>query len=428
MNKNVIAPKNKNLFNFIPIKIIAYKSGIMTSIKLKFRKPTADKSLGTLYYSLIHNRVVRNITTSYHIAQDEWDGDNVVASIPVGRERNAYLKKTRARTIIEQCRLGRIVSRLKDSPLFSLDAVADEFRRIEREGTLHRFMNGVIAALMALGKSRTAETYISALCSFEKFTEDKDMMLEEITSDMMKRYQAFLLDNGASMNTVSFYMRILRAVYNRAVEKEIIEQKHPFRLVYTGVGKTVKRAVSLQSIRRIKQLNLSGQPTMEFARDMFLFSFYTRGMSFVDISFLKKSNLKHGMLVYRRRKTGQLLSIKWERCMQDIVDRYGKPCSEYMFPIITTKDMEQARSQYKNKLYIINRKLKRIAEMAGITVSLTTYVARHSWASIAHSKNIPVSVISEGMGHDSEKTTRIYLASLDTTTIDRANSLILRSL
>lgn len=148
-------------------------------------------------------------------------------------------------------------------------------------------------------------------------------------------------------------------------------------------------------------------------------------MSFVDMAYLKKKNLKNGVLTYRRRKTKQQLTIKWEKPMQEIVDKYPDT-NMYLLPII--REVENERKQYENALHLINNKLKEISIMINLAARLTMYVARHSWASVAKSKNIPISVISEGMGHDSESTTQIYLASLDNSVIDKANKLILKNL
>ena len=289
------------------------------------------------------------------------------------------------------------------------------------------FMNDVIAGLRRNGKERTSETYTSALNSFRRFMEGRDITADAINSGLIVDYQKWLRSWNVSMNTVSFYNRILRAVYNRAVDEGLTEQCHPFRHVYTGVGKTVKRAVTLASIRTIKSLDLSFCPKLDFARDMFLFSFYTRGMSFVDMAYLRKSDLRCGILTYSRRKTGRRLTVKWEKCMQDIVDKYSAVGgTEFMLPIIRKEG--DARIQYRNALKFVNNKLKEVSVLAGMGVNLTTYVNRHSWASIAKSRDVPLSVISDGMGHDSEKTTRIYLASLDNSAIDTANKLILEDL
>ena len=219
-------------------------------------------------------------------------------------------------------------------------------------------------------------------------------------------------------------MRILRSVYNRAVERGFVRQVYPFRRVYTGIDRTVKRAVPVATIRALKVLDLSTKPHLAFARDMFLFSFYTRGMSFVDMAYLGKNDLRGGFLTYRRRKTCQLLIIRWEQCMDDIVRRYTSAESPYLLPIIRCSGHE--RRQYENALHLVNHHLKTLSSMLHLHRPVTMYVARHSWASAARVANVPLSVISEGMGHNSEATTRVYLASLETSVVDNANKLILK--
>ena len=306
---------------------------------------------------------------------------------------------------------------------YSADDVITMFHRQTKEASLFNFMHGVIAQLKQLGRDRTSETYTATLKSFMAFREDQDVPLDGLSSDMMLLYEAFLKTRGVSMNTISFYMRILRAVYNRAVEKELTPQNKPFRHVYTGVDKTVKRAIPIKAVKALKDLDLSMRPTLDYARYMFLFSFYTRGMSFVDMAYLKKSDLKNGILTYRRRKTGQQLTIKWEKCMAEIVEKYQENETGYLLPIIKKSDNE--RRQYDNALHLVNYRLKDLSTILKLQRPLTMYVARHSWASAAKAKNIPLSVISEGMGHDSEVTTQIYLASLETSVVDKANKMIL---
>lgn len=206
-------------------------------------------------------------------------------------------------------------------------------------------------------------------------------MLDYITSQTMADYEAWHKNRGIVPNTISFYTRILRAVYNRAVNEEIIYDRNPFRHVYTGVDKTVKRALFLAVIKKIKSLDLSLTPKLDYARDIFLLSFYLRGMSFVDMAFLKKSDLKNGYVTYRRRKTGQILIIEWAKEMQMILDKYPENRSEYLFPIIRNSGINE-RCAYLNAGYNINHNLKRIAKMVGVTIPLTLYVARHCWAQL----------------------------------------------
>lgn len=294
--------------------------------------------------------------------------------------------------------------------------------------TLFRYMEKQIVRLTRHGQYRTAETYYNTLNSFRRFRKDVDLPLEELDMEMLADYEYHLRCSKLAPNTVAFYLKRLRAVYNKAVEEGITPNRHPFRKVSTASEKTAKRAVPLRIIRQLKELDLSRFPAQRFARDIFLFSFYTRGMAFVDIAHLQKANLRNGMLFYRRKKTGQAMSIHWETCMKEIIDRYATSASSpYLFPII--KDTEgDIRRQYYNASTQINRRLKLIGRRIGLTTPLTLYVARHSWASIARNEGIPLSVISEGMGHESERTTRIYLASLETQVIDNANRKILRKL
>ena len=399
----------------------------MASVKVKFRPSTIEGKEGTVYYQIIQNRVIRQLKTDYRIFTDEWN-ENGSCIIVGSSERSNLLLSLQERMEWDLKRLDMIIRQLDNRKAgYTADDIVASFQSNTEGQSLFNFMQGIIARLKQMDKIRTAENYSCTLKSFMQFRGDRDILLSEIDSDLMQLYEAYLHGKGAVRNTSSFYMRILWAVYNRALEKELVEQRNPFRHVYTGVDKTVKRAVPLSAIKRMKNLDLSLQPNLEFARDMFLFSFYTRGMSFIDMAHLKKKDLQNGFLSYRRRKTGQQLVIKWEKCMQEIVNKcHTWDRNPYLLPILNFPN--ESRKQYKYAQSRINVHLKEIANMIGVSIPLSMYVARHSWASIAKSKNIPISVISEGMGHDSELTTQIYLASLDNTIVDNANAQILKCL
>lgn len=398
----------------------------MASVKVKFRPSTIGDKEGTLYYQVIHNRVVRQIYTDYKLFASEWDCHSEAVNLHLissKDERNNYLLSISSRIRWDKDRLNKIIYTLSQSGTFVADDIVVRFLN-RQEQSFNDYICLQIARLKRLGKIRTSETYTAALRSFSGFMNDKEVLFDQLNSDLIAEYEAYLKGRGNSPNTVSFYMRILKAVYNRAVEDGLTEQRHPFKSVYTGVEKTLKRAISLNDLKHIKGLDLSLKPNLDFARDMFLFCFYTRGMSFIDMAYLRKKDLQNGILSYRRRKTGQQLFIKWERCMQEIVDKYPINETEYLLPIITKRD-EDYRKQYTNELHRVNHLLKKIGKQLDLPILLTMYVGRHSWASIAKSRNVPISVISEGMGHDSENTTQIYLASLDTSVVDKANKKIL---
>jgi len=399
----------------------------MASVKVKFRPSTIGGKEGTIYYQVIHNRVVRQIYTDYKLFASEWDCHSeavILHRVPNEQERNNYLHSISSRIRWDKDRLNKIIQALSQSSTFETDDIVVRFQDNRLEQSFNAYICQQIARLKRLGKIRTSETYTVALRSFSSFMNDKEVLFDQLNADLMAEYEAYLKGRGNSPNTISFYMRILKAVYNRAVEDGLTGQRHPFKSVYTGVEKTLKRAISLNDLKRIKGLDLSLKPNLDFARDMFLFCFYTRGMSFIDMAYLRKKDLQNGILSYRRRKTGQQLFIKWERCMQEIVDKYPVNTTEYLLPIITKRN-EDYRKQYTNEFHRVNHLLKKIGKQLDLPIPLTMYVGRHSWASIAKSRNVPISVISEGMGHDSENTTQIYLASLDTSVVDRANKKIL---
>ena len=400
----------------------------MASIKVKFRPSTVADHEGAIYYQIIHERKVRQLLTDYKVFSSEWDESRSMVTTTQKSERKSFILSIRERIRWDVERLFKIDRKLDSNGLtYTAEDVIDEFNRYAHEYSLFNFMESLIARLKQNGKIRTSETYRSTLNSFKNFRQEEDIMLDCITSEIMEAYEAWHKKRGVAPNTISFYTRVLRAVYHRAVEDDVIENRNPFRKVYTGVDKTVKRALPLAVIKKIKALDLSLTPALDYARDMFLMSFYLRGMSFIDMAFLKKSDLKNSYVTYRRRKTGQQLIIEWTKEMQIILDKYPENKSDYLLPVIRNPGLNE-RCTYRNTGYNINHSLKRIAGMVGVTIPLTLYVARHSWASAAKAKGIPLSVISEGMGHDSEATTQIYLASLDTSVVDKANSLILKSL
>lgn len=275
---------------------------------------------------------------------------------------------------------------------------------------------------------KTAASYLDTLKSFSKFRKLEEGGFEIITSEEMQRYEHWLKGRGVKLNTISYYMRVLRAVYNKAVDKDLIPQKHPFRSVYTGIEKTQKRAVGVDVILKIKEFDLSYDQHLDYARDLFMFSFYLRGISFIDMAFLRKEDCRDGVITYNRKKTGQKLVIKMEPCMVQIIEKYKHLAEDtiYLLPIIRSDNPRSSQAQYYNALRYQNKQLKKVGILLQIPgLNLTSYVARHSWASIARSNEIPISIISESMGHTSEAVTRIYLQSLDQVKLDQANRKIL---
>ncbi len=270
----------------------------------------------------------------------------------------------------------------------------------------------------------TARNYDRARDSFARFLKHEKIDDTVLDEHLICSYGNYLSGRGLVRNTISFYMRILRSAYNKAVSEGLGEQETPFKRVYTGVDVTRKRAVSEKTIKKLLKTDFD-EDGKEFARDLFAFSFFTRGMAFVDMAYLKKKDVEGGIIHYTRKKTGQHLTIKAEPCIQSIIKKYIGSPGAYLFPLLRSESPSEAYRQYEAALAWYNKKLKKIADQTGINVSLSSYAARHSWATSARNHRVPLSLISAGMGHNSENTTRIYLASIDNSEIDKANRKVL---
>lgn len=276
------------------------------------------------------------------------------------------------------------------------------------------------------GKSKsTVDNYRTALRSFCHFA-GTGVLIEQIDVPLMEHYQQWLHEQHVTPNTVSCYMRSLRSLLYRL--KPSLKQQSLFDTVYTGKAHTDKRSIPFADIVRIRGLSLSPASPLAFSRDLFLFSFYALGMPFVDIAFLLKSQIHNDHIIYYRHKTGQRICIKLETPIEQIIHRYIRKDSPYVFPILSAgthadvfRDYENARSRY-------NRHLRKIGEMAGLAHRLTSYVARHSWASMAYHANIDLSVISKALGHTSPNTTLTYIREIDDERIDQANHLLLNQI
>lgn len=404
----------------------------MTTVRLTFRMAADRGRKGTLYFQIIHHDTVKTVSTNCRIFADEWDELNsrIFISSPVSARRTATLLAIHNKIRHEMQRLNGIISKYDSIGLpYSTADIIYCYRHTQpaAHSSLSAFMRRHIDMLRRQGRMRTADTYRQTLNSLMSFRNGADISFSMLSATFIESYESWLRSHRLCRNTTSFYMRILRSVYNKAVAEGLAPKGEPFATVYTGVDKTSRRAISLADISRIKALNLAADKAMAFARDMFLFSFYMRGMSFVDMAYLRKKDLSNNYVVYSRKKTGQQLTVRWEQHMQTIVDAYGPSSTQYLLPVIVREDGTE-RSQYLNAMLRVNRNLKKVGALAGISTPLTMYVARHSWATAAKEKDISIGIISEAMGHDSENTTQIYLASIKTNKIDDANRDILNGL
>ena len=401
----------------------------MATIKLKFRPSSVEEKEGTLYYQVIHKRNVKWISTDYHVFQNEWDEKAANITIPLNGERVQKLLLIKSAIARELRQRKGTLDRLETSSKeLTLNELCEAFSQLPPCKTVFTFLEEQVERQERMQKHGTANTYISTCRRFKEYRQNKDLFFDELTPDMIEEYEAWLANRNQKPNTIRFYLRTLNTLFCKAANNGMLsEERKLFSHVRLSYATTTKRALSEADILALQNLKLEAGTTLAFARDMFMFSFYMRGMPFVDIAYLKKSNLKNGILTYRRKKTNQPLLVEWEQVHQEIVERYAHQTegSPYMFPIIKQTDGTEYK-QYKRVQEKVNRTLKKLGIMIGLKTPLTAYVARHSWASIARDMNIPIPVISEGMGHQSYKTTQVYLNSIDVSKISEANRTIIQ--
>lgn len=290
------------------------------------------------------------------------------------------------------------------------------------------FVSEQINEAKARKSYKTAANYLTATNSLTNFFQRNNWTFENITPEEMDKYQRWLIEKGLCMNTVSCYMRSLRTLYNRAVERGLTIDKHPFRKVFTGKERTRKRSALEEDVRRLRQLHLEAGSSMAFARDIFLFGFYAMGMPFVDIAYLRKSQIKDGKLIYARHKTGQEIVVTIEPCMMAIINKYCDCHTEYVFPIITEETEAIAHKQYQSQLRLYNHNLANLSKRIKASQPLSSYVVRHTWASIAYKHQLDVSLISKALGHTNTSTTLIYIKSLFDPQLADANRSLLELL
>ena len=275
---------------------------------------------------------------------------------------------------------------------------------------------------IALGRYATGEHYFQTARSYAQFLREQPgaPVRGRCDAGTVGRYACWLRDvRACGHNTVAFYLRHLRAAYNASGG----DAAAAFRGVCTAPQRTRKRALPDGAIAALAALPLAGMLAMW--RDLFLFCFSARGMAFVDAAHLRKSDVAGGYISYRRHKTGQQLLVRLEPCMEQVMARWRSPeGSPFLFPVLTAFGAAGWR-QYASRLAMYNRALRILGARIGCP-DLSSYAARHSWATAAHRSGVPVGLISEGLGHSSERTTQVYLASFGASVLDEANRRVLR--
>jgi len=400
----------------------------MTTIKARLNcSRLGSDGMYPLVIRIIHERVKREVYTPYRLRPEEFEVCSEMAVTKSrGKERASYIRKVNECINYIKEELESIRDSLESRGEYTTSELVQAYKNRNDMSCFFTYAGCRINELTASGRDGTAANYRSAVNAFEHYLGSRDLSVDDLTQKTVEAFIDSQTRQGNSPNTAAFYVKQLRAIYNKAYDEGYVSSTHnPFHRIKLKGCKTPKRAIAKKEINRICGADLKGRHRhLELSRDLFMFSLYTRGMAFVDMCYLKKENIHGNMLVYRRRKTGQWLQIRIEAPLKELLRKYYDANSPYLLPMLRDDD------SYKGYRYIqrrLNKRIREIGDLLEFNFPLTFYVARHTWATLAHESGIAMSVISEGMGHGSEKTTRIYLAGLSHQIIDKANRAVINS-
>lgn len=401
------------------------------TVQLDKRRARKDGRFPLVYY-LIHNRTNAQISTGTYLLENEWNDEKKLIKTSfkgtesVTRLNNKILKK--------KTELSDYISTLDEKKELNRIQTARELKELYLKKSSSHFVYGYMQLLIdemikakRIGNARSYETVLGVLKSYLK---DKEITFFDLNYSFLISFETNHYAKGNKTNSLAVYMRTIRAVYNRAIKDGLVDRElYPFKNYTIKTTKTRKRAISRESVTKIESLILDVKHPLYHTRNYFLFSFYMRGMPFADMAHLKLSNIIDGRIIFDRQKTDKPYNIKITDSIQALLDIYiiGKEKDDYILSVIKResieeqyKDVEWARNRY-------NKKLKKLAKLCSISENITTYVGRHTFATLAKNLDVPIAVISDMLGHESTKTTEIYMATLPSDLMDNYHEHILDS-
>ncbi|MDB5015349.1 MAG: Site-specific recombinase XerD [Mucilaginibacter sp.] len=397
----------------------------MASIKiiLDKRKAKTDGSY-PICFQICHKRKTTTRSTKIYVQENEWDETikSIKKSNPLHKSLNVKLKKDLA-DLQSQLLLadeGKVQEYL--NPIPQPKPIA------EVKKTIYQFAQELIDQLKTDSKTGNAWVYKSTANALKEFHPDEGLYFEDIDYQFLIKYNSFLAARKIKHNSIYLYIRTIRIFFNKAIKSKVVERSHyPFYDYKLRPEKTKKRAIDIAVLKGIKAVVLSSNTSIWHTKNYFLLSFYLIGISIVDLALLKKTNVKNGRIIYKRRKTGKWYDIKLHSEAIEILNYYSDT-SEYLLPIANSNapDDEQLILGIKGKTKLINKFLSQISMRLNIDQKITTYTSRHSWATMAKRAGFSIEIIAEALGHEyGNRTTAIYLDNFDQSVIDEVNEKVI---
>ncbi len=406
------------------IKIMVYYKVVLDN-----RRPKAD-GIYPVVIRLTFNRKMTTFSSGVRIHENQWNG-KVSQVFP----SNANFQLLNKRITEFYLKVQKLVLELDAEQLFSFEALKERLQDgfkapvISKSSVFKEFADKLVEDLISINKAGNAMVYKVAINRFNKYVKNPKLKFVDINYNLLESFKRQLIKDGVKQNTISNYFRTIRAIYNKAIKAKLVDRSHyPFLDIPIKTERTAKRAISIDDLVAVSQKALQPKSQEWHSRNYFFLSFSLIGMSFTDLAYLTSSNIKKGRLIYKRRKTGKELSIKLHPYTEKLFSYYKGSSSKYLLPILPAdivEDSMKAKSLLMSKIKQVNKYLNRILEDSDI--ELTTYVARHSWATTAKRLGYAIEIIAEAMGHEhGNRITNIYLDSFDQSLIDEVNERVVK--
>ena len=397
----------------------------MASIKILLRKKANSQGECPIVMRIVKDRKSKTITLGISTVPKDWDEK----LSRFKRSHTNWNQRNRILLGLEQKALKIIDDFIASKSDFTLKQFEEIFRgqKASKTSNLLDFFDEIIEEMEMSGRISNAHAFKSTRDSLKKFA-GKKISFQEVTPIFLEKYEVYLRGNGNQDGGIAFKMRELRSIINKAITRKIIPlELYPFREYKLSKLKSnpAKKALTREEFKMIRDVNLEDHPYLRDSYNYFLFSIYTRGMNFQDMMLLKWSNIQNGRIHYTRSKTKGKFNLEIIENAQTILDYYKAQnrLTEYVFPILLKEGLTQQQIFYRKSKVLkrYNKNLKELAELAGLNKKLTSYVARHSFATILKMSGTSVEKISEMMGHSDVQVTMSYLRSFDNEILDLEN-------
>jgi integrase/recombinase XerD len=398
----------------------------LTSISILRRKKPLRDGLHPIILKVIKDREIQIVSLGFSCPENEWNPEKKEfrKNHPNYIQRNALLSKLKSRAL-------SIIDDFRNEDIdFSLSQFEERFRGDHKRNnmSIYDFFEYKINMLNESGRTGSARAYKDASLAFFKFYFDKNLMFHDLSASLLEKFEAHLRGRGNTDGGIAVRMRHLRALYNDAISKDVASRSHyPFDTYKISKlkGKGLKRALTRSEIGSIMNFDVLGSPSLVNAKNYFLFSYFTRGMSYVDMMRLTWDHIQGDNIVYIRSKTKGRFTVKILPPVRDILNYYKLHYKQtnYVFPILLREGMTpmQIENRKSKTLKKFNKDLKALAILVGIDKTLTSYVARHSFATNLKELGVSTDIISESMGHQNINITNAYLKEFENDVIDEAN-------